>query len=771
MKEISTYSVKDLKPADEVPEQVENMNEEISQIVDKLTLEEKASLCSGDSWMSTEAIDRLDVPSINVSDGPHGVRIDEKSKVKKENKVTTCFPTASAIASSWNRNLVREVGKALGRECRNLGVHVLLAPGINIKRTPLCGRNFEYYSEDPYLSGELGAAFVNGVQNQGVGTSLKHFACNNQETDRMLVSAEVEERPLREIYLAGFKRVVKGERPWTVMCSYNKLNGTYTSEHPYLLTEVLRDEWGFEGLVVSDWGAVNDRVKGLEAGLDLEMPGPSEANDRKIIEAVRSGRIEESVLDRAVKRILRLVFKATNCAQEELEGEVNAQAHHELAKKVASESIVLLKNQNGLLPLDENNLSSLAVVGRMAKEPSLEGGGSSEVEFSKVDTPLEEIKKTVDDKIQVSYAPGYPKSDRVDDEMVEEALETGEEADVAVLFAGLPRGIESEGYDRENMKLPENQLGLIQKISEVQSNTVVVLNNGSPVSMNAWIGNVPALLEGWLLGQAGGGAIADILFGKVNPSGKLAETFPVDLEDNPSHINFPGENGKVLYGEGLFVGYRYYDEKSIEPQFPFGYGLSYTSFDYSELNLDQKEMDDQEDLTVTVTVKNTGDLAGKETVQLYVGHEDPKLTRPPKELKSFKKVALKPGESKTVEFTLRGRDFSYYDPSREEWIVETGDYDILVGSSSRDIRAKSTLHLKSTRDFEKTLTKDNSLKEWLENEEARKLLKQIFPEGEGDRPEGTSEWMKNLPLKKLTLLSQGKITEEMIEELIESVQN
>ncbi|KXA99677.1 glycosyl hydrolase family 3 [candidate division MSBL1 archaeon SCGC-AAA259O05] len=747
------------------------MNEEISQIVDKLTLEEKASLCSGDSWMSTEAIDRLDVPSINVSDGPHGVRIAEKSKVKKENKITTCFPTASAIASSWNRNLVREVGKALGRECRNLGVHVLLAPGINIKRTPLCGRNFEYYSEDPYLSGELGAAFVNGVQSQGVGTSLKHFACNNQETDRMLVSAEVEERPLREIYLAGFKRVVKGERPWTVMCSYNKLNGTYTSEHPYLLTEVLRDEWDFEGLVVSDWGAVNDRLKGLEAGLDLEMPGPSEANDRKIIEAVRSGRIEESVLDRAVERILRLVFKATNCAQEELEGGVDAQAHHELAKKVASESIVLLKNQNGLLPLDENNLSSLAVVGRMAKEPSLEGGGSSEVELSKVDTPLEEIKKTVDDKIQVSYAPGYPKSDRVDEEMAEEALETGKEADVVVLFAGLPRGIESEGYDRENMKLPEIQLELIQKISEVQSNTVVVLNNGSPVSTNAWIGNVPALLEGWLLGQAGGGAIADILFGKVNPSGKLAETFPVSLEDNPSHINFPGENGKVLYGEGLFVGYRYYDEKNIEPQFPFGYGLSYTSFDYSELNLDQKEMDDQEDLTVTVTVKNTGDLAGKETVQLYVGHEDPKLTRPPKELKSFKKVALKPGESKTVEFTLRGRDFSYYDPSREEWVVETGVYDILVGSSSRDIRAKSTFRLKSTRDFEKTLTKDNSLKEWLENEEARKLLKQIFPEGEGDRPEGTSEWMKNLPLKKLTSLSQGKITEEMIEELIESVQN
>lgn len=741
----------------------------ISQIVDELTLEEKASLCSGDSWMSTKAISRLNVPSINVSDGPHGVRIDEKSKIEKGDKVTTCFPTASAIASSWNKNLVREIGKALGKECQNIGVHVLLAPGINIKRTPLCGRNFEYYSEDPYLSGKLSAAYVKGVQSQGVGTSLKHFACNNQETDRMIVSAEVEERPLREIYLSGFKRVVKEEQPWTVMCSYNKLNGTYTSEHHDLLTEVLRNEWDFEGLVVSDWAAVNDRVAGLEAGLDLEMPGPSEANDRKIVEAVKSGKLEGSALNRTVGRILKLVLKATRCSRGG-ESEIDAEAHHDLARKAASESIVLLKNENELLPLDETDLSSLAVIGRMAKNPNLQGGGSSEVDPTKVDVPLEEIKKIADDKFQVSFAPGYPIADRKSEDSVEEALKTAEKADVVVLFVGLPNGIESEGYDRHHMKLPENQVRLIQKISEVHPNTVIILNNGSPVSMDAWIENVPSLLEGWLAGQAGGGAIADILFGKVNPSGKLVETVPTALEDNPSHINFPGENGKVLYGEGLFVGYRYYDEKNIEPQFPFGYGLSYTSFDYSGLSLSKKKIDDTEDLTVSVKVTNTGDRAGKEIVQLYVDHKNAKLVRPPKELKSFKKITLNPGESKTVDFTLGRQDFSYYDPSREKWIVETGDYDILVGSSSRDIRARSTLYLKSTQKLEKTLTENSSLKEWLEDNRARKLLKQILPEEEGERSESASEGMKNLPLKKLTMLSQGKVTEEMIEKLVEAMQ-
>ncbi|KXA89562.1 glycosyl hydrolase family 3 [candidate division MSBL1 archaeon SCGC-AAA259A05] len=744
------------------------MNEKISQIVGELTLEEKASICSGEGWMSTEAISRLDVPSINLSDGPHGIRIDEKSKLEKGSKVTTCFPTASAVASSWNKELVKEIGKALGKECKNIGIHILLAPGINIKRSPLCGRNFEYYSEDPYLSGELGAAFVNGVQSQGVGTSLKHFVCNNQETDRMIVSAEVEERPLREIYMAGFKRVIKEEQPWTVMCSYNKVNGTYASEHPYLLTEVLREEWDFDGLVVSDWAAVNDRVAGVKAGLDLEMPGPSEANDRKIVEAVKSGILKESILDRTVERILKLVLKATDGNQRDCESRVDAKAHHELARRAASESVVLLKNENELLPLDERDISSLAVVGRMAKEPSLQGGGSSEVDPAKVDVPLKKIKKVAGEEFQVSFAPGYSKADREDEEMIEEALDAGRAADVVTLFVGLPREVESEGYDRHNMKLPENQVKLIQKISEVQPNTIVILNNGSPVSMDAWIENAPVLLEGWLAGQAGGGAIADILFGKVNPSGKLAETFPVELQDNPSHINFPGENDKVLYGEGLFVGYRYYDEKNIEPQFPFGHGLSYTSFDYSELNLSQREIDDKEDLTVSVTVTNTGEHAGKEVVQLYVSHEDPRLVRPLKELKSFEKVALNPRENKIVNFTLSRQDFSYYDPSRKKWIVETGDYDILVGRSSRDIRLRSTLHLKSTQKLEKTLTENSSLKEWIKDERARTLMKQVLPEGES--PGGILEGMKNLPLKKLTMLSQGKITEEMIKRLVEAMQ-
>lgn len=745
------------------------MEEKIDKLIDELTLEGKALLCSGSGWMSTESIDRLEIPSIKLSDGPHGIRLDERAETETENEPTTCFPTASAIASSWNVELTREMGRAIGRECQNLGINVLLAPSVNIKRTPLGGRNFEYYSEDPHLTGEMGAAFVDGVQSQGVGTSVKHFACNNHETDRMNISVEIDERPLREIYLSAFRNIVQKTQPWTVMCSYNKLNGTYTSEHPRLLTEILRGEWGFDGPVVSDWGAVNNRVDGIKAGMDLEMPGPSSANDQKLLEAVKSGELDESVLDQAVERTLKTVFKAV--AEENPEVEVDGEAHHELARKAASESIVLLKNEGGLLPLDIDNISSLAVIGRTAEDPPFQGGGSSEVNVLKVDIPLEKIKEAVSDKAQVSFARGYPEEDRLDSDMVEEALDEAKSADAAVLFVGLLKGTESEGYDRQRMRLPENQIKLIQEVEKVQPNTVVVLTNGSPVRMTPWVDDVPALLETWLAGQAGAGAIADVLFGEVNPSGKLAETFPAKLSDNPSHVNFPGENGKVLYGEGLFVGYRYYDEKEIEPLFPFGYGLSYTTFEYSDLELSKDEIEDTDELKVSLAVTNTGELAGKEVVQLYVSPDGPRLVRPKKELKSFKKVTLDPEESKTVSFTLNGQDFSCYDPIRERWVVETGDYDILVGSSSRDIELETTLHLESTQPLEKILREDSSLYDWLKDERGRKVIEEMLPEEASERLEGVEEWMKNIPLKKLVLLSQGRISEEVVESMTESLED
>ena len=660
----------------------------VDVILKEMTLEEKASLCSGnDSW-HTKPVERLDIPEIMVSDGPHGLRkVKDDSAMMNQAIEAVCFPTACATACSFDRELVASMGKALGQACKAEKVAVLLGPGCNIKRSPLCGRNFEYFSEDPYLSSQIAASHIKGVQSMGVGTSLKHFACNNQETRRMTCSANMDERTFFEIYAASFEGAVKEGKPYTIMCSYNRINNVYSSENKFLLTDVLRDKWGYDGLVMSDWGAVNDRPEGIKAGLDLEMPTSHGVNDRKIVECVKNGTLDEKLLDKAVRNVLNLVDKAENG----LSGEVNwdMQAQHELARSISAQCAVLLKNDDALLPLGTNK--KIAFIGDFAKNPRYQGGGSSHINSFKVTSALDAVK----DYCEVTYAQGYESNTDVPDvKLINEAVECAKKCDAAVIFAGLTDLYESEGFDRKHMKMPANQLELIDKVCEVCSNVVVVLHNGSPVEM-PFKNKVKSILEMYLGGQAVGGAACDLIFGKVNPSGKLAETFPEKLSDNPSFISFPGEMDDVQYREGIFVGYRYYDHKQIEPLFPFGHGLSYTTFEYSDIKLSSNAINADDELTVSVKVTNTGKVEGKEVVQLYVTDKESSLIRPVKELKGFEKVSLKPGESKNVMFKLDKRAFAFYSEAAHDWLVEEGDFIISVGSSSRDIRLTDEVFVSS----------------------------------------------------------------------------
>ena len=695
---------------------------DIASLVSQLTLEEKAALCTGAGPWRTVAVERLGIPSIVLSDGPHGVRLTEDlDAMASKSKPATCFPTASCLSASWDVDLVREVGEALAEECVALGVDVILGPGNNLKRTPLGGRNFEYFSEDPYLSGELAAAYIEGVQGKGVGTSLKHFTANNQEFQRFSISAELGERTLHELYLPAFETAVKKAKPWTVMCAYNKLNGTYCSEHHELLTGILKDDWGFEGLVVSDWGAVHDRVAALEGGLELEMPGPKPRRVQAVVEAVKAGELDESVLDESVRRILGIVFKAKETPKGD--GTFDREAHHALARRAAAESMVLLKN-DGLLPLQSP--ASVAVIGRAAKEPKYQGGGSSYINPTRIDVPFEELQKLAPETT-FSYAAGYGEGLEQSLDLVSDAVKTAQDAEVALIFVALPGVIESEGYDRATLELTEQQVSLIKAVSAVQPNTVVVLNNGSAITMD-WLGDVAAVLEAWLMGQAGGGAVADILLGRVNPSGKLAETFPQTLQDTPAFINYPGEQGRVHYGEGLFVGYRYYDAKDVPTLFPFGHGLSYTQFAYSNLRLGAEVVKDSEGLELSVTVTNTGSVAGKEVVQLYVHDVEASLVRPYKELKGFAKVALEPGESKTATFELDFRAFAFYHPGHGRWVTEDGDFDILIGASATDIRLKESVTLTSTLELPSLLDHESTVREWLEDPRGKEVFGPVFEE-------------------------------------------
>ena len=681
------------------------MNKEfdVDTILSKMTLEQKAKLCSGADFWHTAAIEELGLPSVMVSDGPHGLRKQEEDADHlgvAESIKAICFPTASAMACSFDRELLYTVGNALGEECVAEDVSVLLGPGINMKRSPLCGRNFEYYSEDPYLAGELATAFVKGVQSHNVGTSLKHFAANNQEWRRMSISVKADERTLREIYLAAFEKVVKEAQPWTVMCSYNRINGVYSCENKWLLNGILREEWGFEGLVMTDWGAMNQRIPALKAGLDLEMPDCHGETDCQIVEAVKNGTLDEAVLDKTVLRILKLVNNYVS-KKPEARPSYDKEAHHKLVQKTASESAVLLKN-NGILPL--NPEQKIALIGEFAKTPRIQGGGSSHINCSKITSALEAFEAL--ENYHITYAKGYhTEDDTTDETLLYEAVEAAKNSDIAVIFAGLPDTFESEGYDRTHLNMPNCQNHLIDCICEVQKNVVVVLHNGSPISM-PWLNKVNAVLEMYLAGQASGAAAVDLLTGHVNPSGKLAETFPCRLEDNPSFLNFPGSRNEVFYSEGVFIGYRYYDKKKIDVLFPFGHGLSYTTFEYNNLKLEingkSQELTaaqalDSDTVKISVDITNTGNTAGKEIVQLYIKNFIGMENRPEKELKDFAKVSLQPGETKTISFALNYRSFAYFNETAKGWFVESGLYRILIGASSRDIRLDAPIQVAGTK--------------------------------------------------------------------------
>ena len=767
---------------------------DVKKLVNELTLEEKASLCSGADFWHTKAIDRLNIPAAMVSDGPHGIRKQESLADHMgvaESIKAIGFPTASAMACSFDRDLLHKVGDTLGEECVAEDLAVLLGPGINMKRSPICGRNFEYYSEDPVVAGELGAAFVNGVQEHGVGTSLKHFAANNQEWRRMSISAEIDERTLREIYLAAFETVVKKAQPWTIMCSYNRINGVYSCENDWLLNKVLRDEWGFEGLVMTDWGAMDERVPSLKAGLDLEMPDCHGETDKLIVKAVQSGELEESVLDTAVERILTMVDKYLTARKgidpasmvhplpSSVERGYDVAAHHALARTTAEQSAVLLKNED-ILPLQKDK--KIAFIGEFAKVPRIQGGGSSHINNTSIESALDAAGDSV------SYAQGFHIDEETTDEtLLQEAITLAKESDVAVIFAGLPDSFESEGFDRTHLNMPANQNELIARISEVQPNVVVVLHSGSPIAM-PWLDNVAGVLQMYLAGQASGGAAVNLLFGDATPCGKLAETFPLHLEDNPSYLNFPGNREKVCYQEGVFIGYRYYDKKKMDVLFPFGYGLSYTDFTYSNMKVtvngknaaDVDVIKETDEIVVSADITNTGNSDGAEIVQLYIKNPVVYEIRPEKELRDFAKVFLKAGETKTVTFTLNARAFSYYETRIHDWYAESGDYEILLASSSRDIRLQDTVSITGSKkipfvadyittceDVELFAKDGSALDEMLRGSG---FAEATDHDGDDSMGSGTADMMKAMftgtPLHSILSFSSEELTYEDIQDTI-----
>ena len=805
------------------------MNGKIEALIAQMTLEEKISMLAGADTWHTVPIKRLGIPAIRVTDGPIGAR----GTSIQSGVTSACFPCGTALAATWDPAIVERVGKALGEETKAKGACILLAPTVNIHRSPLGGRNFECYSEDPYLTSRMAVAYIVGLQSQGVGACIKHFVCNDQEFERMSMSSEVDERVLREIYLRPFEIAIREAKPWAVMSSYNRVNGVYASENDYTLLDILKGEWEFDGVVISDWfGSYSAST--VKSGMDLEMPGPARWMGEKALAEAKKGAVSEEMINDKVRRLLRTIEKAGAFDQPELQPEraIDKPEHRRLAREAAAEAIVLLKNSDSLLPLDPNQVRSIAVIGENARWAAYRGDGSVRVNPHYVVSPLEGIQNRAGESVQVGYAIGCPirkhtplfdqnwltngltaqyfanrdfagdaihteTTDRMEfiwvgDTMsfaepsnfsvrltgkfkvpdsgdyelglscvgksrlfiegvqvlnlwdgastwegrttkgeialqggqsyrliIEYASESGPrwrnlrigcarkipadsiaqavalaaKSDVAIVFAGLTREWESEGYDRPDMELPGEQAKLIEQVAAANSKTVVVINAGSPINMN-WLDQVGAVVEAWYLGQETGNAIADVLLGDVNPSGKLPTTFPKRLQDNPAYINYPGENGKVLYGEGLFVGYRYYDKKDVAPLFPFGYGLSYTTFEYRNLKLSQSEHAAGEPIRLSVDVENTGKRAGKEIVQVYLRDVCSHLVRPEKELKTFAKIALEPGETKTITFTLDEEALSYYDPALKRWVAEAGEFEVLVGSSSRDIRLAANFNFR-----------------------------------------------------------------------------
>jgi beta-glucosidase len=718
----------------------------------------KISLTGGSDFWHTPAVPEAELPELMWTDGPHGVRKQSGSSDHvgiNSSEPATCFPPAVGLASSWNPDALTEVGVALGEECRALGVGVLLGPGLNIKRSPLCGRNFEYFAEDPFVAGELASALVKGIQSQGIGTSVKHFAANNQETDRMRRDSQVDERTLREIYLRGFGKVVLSAQPWTVMCSYNKVNGTFASENHWLLTEVLRDEWGFEGVVVSDWGAVWDRVRALRAGLDLEMPANRTHEDR-VRAALGAGELDAATIEVAFGRVEAVVRRAA-ASLAGAPDSFDVDAHHALARRMAEQCIVLLSN-DGVLPLTRQ--TKVAVVGEFARTPRYQGAGSSRVNPTRLDNALDAITALVGH--EVPFAPGFTTAagQELPVDAHDQAVAVARDADVVLAFLGLGENHESEGYDRANAGLPDEQLALLEDILAVNPNVVVVLSNGSSVLL-PFADRVPAIVEGWLLGQAGGGALADALYGVVNPSGKLTETIPYRLADVPSYLHFPGDDAGVRYGEGLFVGYRGYDATGTEVAFPFGHGLSYTTFDYSDLALTSTDTGVQASLTVT----NAGDRTGREIVQVYASIAGSKVVRVPRELKGFASVTLEPGASARVELSIPSTELAYWSVLDHAWVVEGGEYTIEAGSSSRDLRLSGTVAVAGDEPV-RPLTLSSTVAEGMAVPAFAEIVRGLAGEIFGSDPD-LMRMMESMPLAALAGFSGQPV--EQLQALLDQV--
>lgn len=723
-------------------------------IISKMTLEEKASLCVGKDYWNSENIERLNIPSIKMSDGPHGLRVQRENGDNlgiNKSEVAICYPSSATIANSWDKNVAYKFGKTLGEEAKSENVNIVLGPGVNIKRSPLGGRNFEYFSEDPYLTGIMATQYVKGLQSNNVGACVKHFAVNNQENRRRTVNVVVDERTLREIYLKAFEMIVKEAKPWSVMSAYNKLNGKYCTENEVLLN-ILKKEWNFEGIVITDWGAENDRVKGLVAGNELEMPGGRGNGKEEIIQAVKEGKVSEEYLNEIVDRILNIAFKC-----KVIEHNYNKEEHHEIAMKLAQESIVLLKNENNILPI---NKRKIALIGDMAKNPRYQGAGSSTINPYKVENAYDCF---IQNEIEVDYAKGYNRIETDEDkELINQAVEVAKNKDVVILFLGLTENYESEGMDRTNLEIPKNQIKLIESIYSVNQNIIVVLSNGAPITME-WKDKAKAIITGYLGGESGAKAMVNCILGKVNPSGKLAETYPIKLEDTPCFNNFPGTEVSVEYKEAIYVGYRYYDKNNIKVLYPFGYGLSYTTFEYSNLNVKNN--------IVSFKIKNTGKVKGKEIAQVYVSQCNPTIFKPLKELKGFAKVELEPDEEKEVNITLDDSAFQYYNVQNKKWEIESGEYKILVGKSCESIELECKIHIdskdeKPEADFPEVYR--NGKIQNVTDEDFEKLLGQKIPDRyiklEDISEENTLEQIKNTKVGKVIYENQIQKMNKLLQE-------
>ncbi len=749
---------------------------DIKKVISEMTLEEKASLLSGLDFWHTKPVERLGIKSVMVSDGPHGLRKQAESADHlgiNESVPAVCFPAACASAASFDKDALYQIGESVGVACQHEKVAVNLGPAVNIKRSPLCGRNFEYFSEDPYLAAQLSTSLIKGVQSKNIGVSVKHFAANSQEHRRMSSDSVVDERTLREIYFPAFESAVKEGKAWTVMCSYNKVNGEYASQNRWLLTDVLRNEWGFDGYVMSDWGAVSDRVKGVHAGLELEMPASGGVNDRRVVQAVKDGLLDEKDVDLAVERLLTIHNRYLENAKPDTVWDKEVQ--HALARQISAESMVLLKNEGGILPLSKED--KIAVIGYFAEKPRYQGGGSSHINAFKVESLLDALEGYP----SFTYAKGYGiEKDESDEALISEAVENAKAADKAVLVLGLPDAFESEGYDRTHMRIPSCQIELLKRVSEANENVVVVLYNGSPIEM-PWIDSAKAVIEAYLGGQAVGGATKAVLFGEVNPCGRLPESFPIHLEDNPSYLTYGGEGNTAVYNEGLFVGYRYYDKKKMDVLFPFGYGLSYTDFEYKNFCVSSASIKDTDEITVSVDVTNTGKVFGKEVVQLYVSDVESTVFRPVRELKGFEKIALNPGETKTVSFRLSKRAFAYWNTTLSDWHVETGAFKIQICKSSRDVVLEKEIFVESTVSIPVKYDLNSITLDLMAHPKAASILAPVMERmhkamgvdiGNADSAisgDMLEAMFKYSPLRSITGFSGGAVSYEQLQMIIDAI--